>query len=58
MHRKPSRFLSVKCAACDNEQIIYSHSKTEVVCFVCKEMLAEPTGGKAVLHGTVLNVLS
>ncbi|MHA2364322.1 MAG: 30S ribosomal protein S27e [Candidatus Hodarchaeales archaeon] len=57
-HRKPSRFLTVKCEACDNEQIIYSHVKSSVLCQVCKEELAEPTGGKAIIKGPILNVLS
>lgn len=59
MHRKPSRFLAVKCNACENEQIIYSHAKTEIECDVCKTKLIELTGSRVIFSGvTVLSVLS
>jgi len=57
-HKKPSRFITIKCTACDNEQIVFSHAKTEVRCQVCKEPIAEPTGGKAYINGPRLNILS
>ncbi len=57
-HRKPSRFITVKCEACDAEQTVFSHSKSPVSCQVCKEPLAEPSGGKAILRGPTLNTLS
>lgn len=59
MHRKQSRFLKAKCNACENEQIIYSHSKTEIHCSVCNNLLIELTGSRANFTGvTVLSVLS
>ena len=39
-------FVKVKCK-CGNEQMIFSKASTVVKCLVCKETLAEPTGGKA-----------
>jgi len=58
MHKKPSRFLTIKCEACQNEQIVFSHAKTTVNCFVCKEVLVQPGGGKAFIKGSVVNTLS
>ena len=54
-----TKFVRVKCPKCNNEQNIFSNVTTKVVCLVCeKEILAEPTGGKAKYHGQVLEVLS
>lgn len=58
MHRKPSRFITVKCSGCENEQIIYSHATSSVKCSVCNQVLAEPNGGKASINGSVVNTLS
>jgi small subunit ribosomal protein S27e len=45
-----SRFIKVKCLDCENEQIIFSHSTTEVKCLKCEKILAKPSGGKAKLE--------
>lgn len=58
MHRKPSRFITVKCSGCENEQIVYSHATTVVKCSVCNQILAETSGGKASINGNVVNSLS
>ena len=58
MHRKPSKFLTVKCSGCENEQIIYSHSTTNVNCSVCNQFIVKATGGKSIINGTVINALS
>ena len=51
-----SKFLKVKCAKCKNEQIIFEKSATkEVLCLVCKSVIARSTGGKANIIGA--NVL-
>ena len=42
-----SKFLKVKCKKCKNEQIIFEKPASIVKCLVCREVLAEPTGGKA-----------
>jgi small subunit ribosomal protein S27e len=55
--RPSSRFLRVRCRACDGEQIIFSHTTHEILCRTCGEKLAEPTGGKAKINGPILAVL-
>ncbi len=47
------KFLRVRCK-CKNEQIIFDRPATVVRCLVCKEVLAEPRGGKAVIGAKVL----
>ena len=57
MERKTkSKFLKVRCS-CKNEQIIFEKASTTVKCLVCKEIIAEPTGGKAKVNADVLEVL-
>lgn len=51
-----SKFLRVKCFECGNEQIIFSNAATVVKCNICEGILAEPTGGRAVIRGEILNV--
>lgn len=51
-----SRYLVVRCE-CNKEQIVYSHSTSEVKCDVCGKVLAEPTGGKAKIIGDVIEVM-
>jgi small subunit ribosomal protein S27e len=50
-------FIKVKCEKCKNEQIIFEKSATTVKCLVCNEVLAEPTGGKALIKAKVLSVV-
>ena len=52
-----SRFLRVKCLKCGNEQLLYSNVSNKVICNVCGETLAEPTGGKAKIKGEILAAL-
>jgi len=52
-----SKFLRVKCPECGNEQIIFSHASTRVLCNVCGALLAEPRGGKASVKGEIIAVL-
>ncbi len=52
-----SKFVKVKCEKCKNEQTIFERASTEVKCLVCGEVLAEPTGGKAMIKAKVLSVL-
>ena len=44
-----SSFITVKCDACENEQTIFSHASKQIKCEKCGMVLAEPSGGKAVL---------
>lgn len=48
-----STYLKVKCK-CGNEQVVFSSVTNVVNCSKCNEALAHPTGGKAVIHGTVI----
>lgn len=50
-------FIKVECAECGNKQNIYSRASSEVECLVCRETIAEPTGGKAEINGKVLQEL-
>ena len=55
--RPTSRFIRVKCLNCESEQVVFSHANHIVKCRTCGEILAEPTGGKANIHGSVTAVL-
>jgi small subunit ribosomal protein S27e len=52
-----SVFLLVKCQKCDNEQIIYSMTNTNIYCKVCEEKLSENTGGKSKIDALILRRL-
>jgi small subunit ribosomal protein S27e len=52
-----SVFLRVKCQKCGNEQLVFSNAVNTITCNVCGETLAQPTGGRAKIHGEVLTVL-
>lgn len=52
-----STFLLVQCIKCDNEQIIYSMTTTNIKCKICETPIAEKTGGKAKIHGVILRRL-
>lgn len=54
----PSRFVTVKCKECENEQVVFAWATREVVCNVCGKPLTQPTGGKARILGEVVSVLS
>ena len=49
-----SYFLLVQCPECSNKQIIFSHASIKVKCLVCGTILAEPSGGKAIIRGKIL----
>ncbi len=50
-------FYLVGCPDCENEQVVFSKTATEVSCAVCGHTLARPTGGKATLEGDVLETV-
>jgi len=52
-----SKFLRVKCDACENEQVVFDHASTSVKCNVCGRTLVEPMGGKAEIKSRVIEVL-
>jgi small subunit ribosomal protein S27e len=52
-----STFLLVKCPKCENEQIVYSMTNTDIECKVCENKIAEKTGGKAKINAVILRRL-
>lgn len=50
-------FLKVQCADCENEQVVFSHSSSEVDCEVCGKTLANPRGGKAEFDAKILEIV-
>jgi len=48
-----SKFQKVKCKECDGENIVYSHASTSVTCKSCGNVIAEPSGAVATLHGEI-----
>lgn len=52
-----SHFLIVKCK-CENEQTMFSNSTQRVECTKCGTVLAESTGGKAIIFGKIVKVLN
>ncbi len=51
-----SKFLKVKCK-CGSEQNVFSHTTQVVKCNSCNEALAHPSGGRAVIHGEIVEEL-
>jgi small subunit ribosomal protein S27e len=49
-----SKFYQVKCPDCENEQVIFQRASTTVDCVVCGKVLAEPSGGNAVINAEIL----
>jgi len=49
-----SKFYKVKCPECGHEMVIFSHAKMKVNCLRCNALIAEPTGGKAIIHAEIL----
>ncbi len=52
-----SKFVLVRCPSCGNEQVVFDRTATVVRCYICGEVLAEPTGGKAKIQGEILKIL-
>ena len=57
MKTQEKKFIQIKCEKCKNEQIIFSRPSSVVKCLVCEEILAEPTGGKAIIKAKILEYL-
>jgi small subunit ribosomal protein S27e len=49
-----SAFLKVKCADCEHEQLVFDRASSVVPCVVCGKILAEPSGGKAIVTAEIL----
>ena len=52
-----SSFLSVQCPKCGEKAIVFSHTTSDIACKSCGEKLAEKSGSKASILGTVLSAL-
>lgn len=39
-----SKFITLTCDECNNEQRVFNKASTEVTCLVCDTVLATPTG--------------
>jgi len=50
------RYLLVRCS-CGSEKTVFSHATSIVKCDKCREALAHPSGGEAVIHGEVVKEL-
>ena len=50
-----SSFQKINCGECDEEQIVFSHNTTEVICNSCGNVLARTAGSKSRIHGKVSN---
>ena len=50
-----SAFLNIQCSKCDEKNIIYSHTTSNIYCKSCNELLAEKSGGKAKIYGNLLS---
>ncbi|MCW1291543.1 MAG: 30S ribosomal protein S27e [Candidatus Rehaiarchaeum fermentans] len=49
-----SKFIKVKCKKCEKEQVIFERASHKLYCLNCKEIIAEPTGGKVKLTNAEL----
>jgi len=52
-----SKFLRVRCADCENIQIVFGNASSVVNCVVCGRTLVEPCGGRAEIRTQILEVL-
>ena len=52
-----SNFLHIECSKCQEKSIIYSHTTSNIYCKSCNELLAERSGGRAKINGSILNSL-
>jgi small subunit ribosomal protein S27e len=48
-----SKFQKVNCNECNEENIVFSHASSQVTCKSCGNIIAEPTGSVASLHGKI-----
>lgn len=51
-----SKFFSVRCK-CGQKAIIFSNAATQVKCPACGTVLANPTGGRALIKAKIMEVL-
>ncbi|MGB9660063.1 MAG: 30S ribosomal protein S27e [Nitrososphaerales archaeon] len=52
-----SAYLLIKCSNCGNEQVVFSSSTVDIKCKICDNLIAQRTGGKAKIFGTIIKRL-
>jgi small subunit ribosomal protein S27e len=52
-----SNFLQIKCSKCEEKNIVYSHTTTNIYCKSCNEIIAVKSGGRAKINGDLINPL-
>jgi small subunit ribosomal protein S27e len=52
-----SAFLNIQCSKCGENNIVYSHTTSNIYCKSCNELLAERSGGKAKINGNLTGTL-
>ena len=52
-----SAFLNIQCSKCGENNIIYSHTTSNIFCKSCNELFAERSGGKAKINGNLISAL-
>ncbi|MEM3539283.1 MAG: 30S ribosomal protein S27e [Nitrososphaerales archaeon] len=52
-----SAFLLIKCSNCGNEQVVFSSTTININCKICNNLIAQRTGGKARIFGSVIRRL-
>ena len=57
MKKPASKFIKVRCKDCENEQVLFNKSSSVVSCHICGSKLALPKGGKAEIHGEILETI-
>ena len=57
MNKPESKFIKVRCKDCENEQVLFNKASTLVSCHICGSKLALPKGGKAEVHGEILETI-
>jgi small subunit ribosomal protein S27e len=57
MKSSDSKFIKVRCADCENEQVLFNKASTIVYCHICGTEIAVPSGGKAKIKGEILEVI-
>ena len=57
MEKIRSKFIKVRCADCDNEQVVFDKASSPVSCHICGAKLATPAGGKAIIKGKILETI-
>jgi len=51
-----SKFMTMKCEKCKNEQTVFEKPASIVKCLVCNEILVTPKGGKGESRGKVIGI--